>query len=97
MTDLQQALDLGPALVAPSGPWVTRCGDPGPYSIRRPTERNISRLEVLRCTRPADHDRTLHMSAEPDGRVLAAWTSAGLPHWPPVITERSTDASDVPL
>jgi hypothetical protein len=80
--DEQMSMDLDDGPVRPSGPWMAHCGNPGPYAIRRPTPKNIGRLEVLICTRPHGHQDQLHMYAEPDGRIIAAWYRDGRPHWP---------------
>ena len=74
-----------PDNVGVRSPWVLICGDPRPYSIRRPTAKQPFRLEVLRCTRPARHGGLLHEYAEVDRGTIAQWDRGGEPVWPPVI------------
>jgi hypothetical protein len=87
VTDIEEqaTLDLDDGPVRPAGPWAAHCGNPGPYAIRRPTPKNIGRLEVLICTRLHGHQDQLHMYAEPDGRIIAAWYRDGRPHWPELL------------
>jgi len=81
----QQLLSsVGPAPVT-RGPWLTLCGEVGPYAIKRPTAKNVFRLEVLRCTRPHGHGGTFHQYSEPERGPIAQWDRSGHHLWPPVV------------
>lgn len=89
--------DIDGGAVIVCGPWVVPCGNPGPYSIRRPTPRSPYRLEVLTCTRPENHPGETHSYARPGSGVLAQWTRSGKPVYPPTINPRRNDGTTDPV
>jgi hypothetical protein len=77
-----------------SGPWVRRCGDPGPYALARPTPKSPHRLQIVDCTRPDRHGGAFHAHATADERVLASWGLDGTPNFPPTIKREGPNAAN---